>query len=387
MLMQTADGQALRMGATVLSVKNEPPAAGRGTPVSFKASVAEVSLGDKGAASGMNISGTIDNIIDAAGNVDASKATVTSSGDLPRIPSALIDAFATKDGTVVDALGPVAAVKFNVERYPLNGQPAPGAPPPVIDLTASSDRANASVKGTIRDGLFVSQTPFKANVVEVTQKLSERFIKGLPLFGTFEKTKQDAPAMIVIDNITAPLGNDPAKLNADINFDPGEARFGTSTGFSEVLKFVNGRTEGQVGKKLEPVKMTVRSGVVTYERWKVPLGEFMVETEGTVNLVTRMVDVITYVPIGAVSDRAMSALKLGAGAGGALSGLLGGTAADALTTVPFRTKGSMDHPSTSVDAELMAKNAVKNINPEELIKKGLGDLLKQNLPKVPTLPK
>jgi len=89
---------------------------------------------------------------------------------------------------------------------------------------------------------------------------------------------------------------------------------------------------------------------------------------------------VTYVPIGAVSDKAMAGLKMGSG----LNQLLGG-AAEALTEVPFRTTGSMDNPKTAVDPELMAKNAVKGLNPEKLLKDGLQDLLKPKTPK-PTVP-
>jgi hypothetical protein len=386
----TNDGRELTLGNTAVTIASQPPGES-GTPIDFTAMIAQIGVRDARSTSAappnvsnMKITGRVDGIVDGAGTVDPARAVVSTRADVPSIPTVLIDAFTTKDGTVVDALGPTASMKLNVERYPLSGTPVPGSPAPVIDLTASSERANASVKGTIKDNMFISQTPFTANIIEVTQALAERYIKGLPLMGTFQKSKEDLPANLTISNITAPLGNDLSKLNADIVFDPGEASFGTSSTFGELLKVFNSKTAGKVGQRLEPVSMQVRNGVATYQRWKLPLGEFTVETEGSVNLVTRTVDVVTYVPIAALSDGATS--KLGLGAGGALGSLIPG-AVDALTMVPFRTRGSMDGPSTNVDADLMAKNAVRGLQPEKLLQDGLKDLFKPREPKLPSAPK
>jgi len=382
MQMLASDGQTLRVGATNLNIKSDA-VGGSSTAVNFKVNVAEVTLGERDKAVGINITGVVNDLVDASGGINPSNATVSVRGDLPQIPTVLLDALSANDGTVVDALGPVAKAKFNIERYPLSGKPREGTTPPVIDVDAGSQRANAKVKGSIRsDGIFVSQEPFRANVLEVTQALSSRFIKGLPLMGTFVKTPQDQPATLEITNITASLQNDLSKLNADIVFDPGEARFGTSSAFGELLKVVEARTAGQVGKRLEPVTMKVRNGVATYDRWRVPLGEFTVETEGTVNLVNRTVDVVTYVPFAAVSDRAIGALNLGAGS--ALNKLIGGSTVDALTMVPIRTRGPMDQPSTNIDGEAFAKNLIKSVNPKDIIERGLGDLLKPKAPPTPS---
>lgn len=380
MAIATADGKNLAFGPTTAQVRSRPPGPG-GTPIDFNLGISQLTVGDGAPASDMAISGTIDNIISPDGTVNAANAVVNTRADLPRIPTVLIDALTTKDGTVVDALGALAAVTLNVERYPLDGQPALNSQPPLIELTAKSERAEASLKGTVRDGMYVSQAPFTARVSQVTQALSARFIKALPVLGTFEKTSADAPAALEVTNITAPLGKDFSKLNADIIFDPGEARFGTSSAFGELLKVVNSRTAGQVGQKLEPLTMQVRSGIATYQRWRVPLGEFVVETEGTVNLVNRTVDVVTYIPIGAVSDKVSAGLGGAGGLGKLLPGVL-----DAASLVPFRTSGSMDNPTTRVDPELMARNAVKAIDPEKLIKDNLKDLFKPKAPASPTSP-
>jgi hypothetical protein len=178
-------------------------------------------------------------------------------------------------------------------------------------------------------------------------------------------------------------------MNMLVNFDPGEGRFATSGVFNELLKAVAIRDQGQVGKRLEAIEITVKDGLASYKTWRVPIGEFTVETEGWINLSTRSVvvpspygdirleprhmDVITWVPFGALSDSAMGKLNLGIG--GALNKITPG-AIDALAKIPFRTRGLLDSPSTAPDAELVAKNLVKQIKPEEAIGNILDGLLK-----------
>ncbi|MBS0196304.1 MAG: hypothetical protein JSR77_06055 [Planctomycetes bacterium] len=379
--LQANDGSPMSLGGTSISINSDVPGP-RGTPVNFRMGVDSAKIADKPAVTGLNLKGTVDGLIGPDGGVNAQAATLSSNGDLPQIPTALIDALSTKDGTIPDALGPVASAKFTIERFPLGNQPPAGAPA-VVDFNATSERANASLRGTIRDNMYVSEKPFKASITEVTQALAERYIKGLPLFGSFEKSKKDQPATLEVTNITAALNNDLTKLNADVMFDPGEANFGTSGTFAELLKTINVKDAGTVGRRLEPINVQVRKGIATYQRWKVPLGQFTVETEGTVDLVNKQLDVVTYIPFGALSDKAAGQLNLGAGS--AITKILPG-AIESLTQIPFRTKGPMGAAKTNVDPEMLAKNLGKTLNPERIIKDNLGDLLKKSVPKEPKPP-
>ena len=121
-----------------------------------------------------------------------------------------------------------------------------------------------------------------------------------------------------------------------------------------------------IGQRLEPLTVTVQNGVATYPKWRLPLGEFVIETEGTVDLVNRQVDVVTWIPLGALTDKAAGVFNTGIG------GTLGKIGLDRMSTLPFRTRGSMDKPETNADLELFGKQTIKNINPGNLI----NDLLK-----------
>jgi hypothetical protein len=377
--MRTSDGRDVRLSGVEVSTQSRE-AAGAGTSIDFVAKVAQAQAGEA-AASSMQVRGSLDGLLDAAGVMDPARATVSVHGDLPSVPTALIDAFTTRDGLAVDALGPVASLKLDVDRFPLGDKPA-GGKEGAVSVTATSQRASASLKGVVRNGVLVGVEPVQANMTELSREMGGRFIDGLPLLGSFEKTAKDLAASLRVTDLTLPLSKDFSKLNGEVTFDPGEARFEASPEFAEVLKLVNARGVGVIGRQLEPLKVHVKQGVATYDSWTIPLGEFRVRSEGVVDLVRSSMDVVTYVPIEALSEKALSSLKAGTFAGKALPGV-----ADALREVPFRTKGALGGARTSIDFEMVAKNAVKNIDAEKLIQDGLDKLFKPRQPKQPAQPK
>ncbi len=373
--MRTSDGRDVRLSGVEVATSSRE-AGGAGTSIDFVAKAAQVEAGEA-KASAMQVQGSLDGLLDASGAIDASRATASVRGDLPAIPTALIDAFTTRDGLAVDAMGPVASLTLNVDHFPLGDKPA-GGKEGTVSLTASSQRVSASFKGAVRDGVLVGVEPVQASVTEVSRAMGGRFIDGLPLLGSFEKTAKDLAASLRVTDLTLPLSKDFSKLNAEVTFDPGEARFEASPEFAELLKLVNARGVGVVGRKLEPLKVHVKQGVATYDSWTLPLGEFRLRTEGVVDLVKSSMDVVTYVPIEALSDKALSSLKSGSFAGRVLPGV-----ADALREVPFRTKGPLGSAGTNIDFEMVAKNAVKGIDTDKLLQEGLDKLFKPRQPKQP----
>jgi hypothetical protein len=373
--MRTSDGRDVRLSGVEVATSSRE-AGGAGTSIDFVATAAEAQAGEA-KASALQVQGSLDGLLDPSGAIDGSRATVSARGDLPAIPTALIDAFTTRDGLAIDALGPVASLKFDVDRFPLGDAPA-GGKEGTVSMTASSQRASASLKGAVRDGVLVGVEPVQASVTELSRAMGGRFIDGLPLLGSFEKTAQDVAASLRVTDLTLPLSKDFSKLNAEVTFDPGEARFEASPEFAELLKLVNARGAGVVGRQLEPLRVHVKQGVATYDSWTIPLGEFRLRTEGVVDLVRNSMDVVTYVPIEALSDKALSSLKSGTFAGKVLPGV-----ADALREVPLRTKGPLGGAGTNIDFEMVAKNAVKGIDADKLLQEGLDRLFKPRQPRQP----
>ncbi len=365
-----ADGRTINLQNTRVTVERVPQ-----TPtvdIGYALTIGQAAVGEAAPTRDMRLSGSVTNLAGADGRLAIPTARLSADGRLPAIPTALVDALANQDGLLVDALGPIVEAQIKAARVPLGGfASVPAGPsreePPVIDLIARSPRAAVKLKGNINGPLYVSQEPLEVSVWELTRALSDRFLDGLPAIGAIEKTQQDAPATIRATGMTVPLDGQLQLLNADVVIDPGEARFSTSDTFGKLLKKVAARQSGVVGQRLQPLNVEVRQGIIRYPRYRIPLGEFSIETEGTVNLPAKTLDVVTWVPFGSLTDEAAGSFNTGLGS------LLGRSVPliESATMVPIRTKGPLDKPSTAPDLELFARNVIETVRPDNLLRDAL----------------
>ncbi len=310
------------------------------------------------------VKGTIKNLGDAAGNVNINGAEITAAAQVPTFPTAIIDALANQNGLLVDALGPTVTLDARADKLMLDPAKGSGS----LSASAKSAFAEASLQGNLDKGVFVSQAPLSVKVTQIQKSLSERLIKGIPITTSLEKTTAQLPAMVKGDSIRVPLNNDLSKLYGNFSVDPGELKFTTGGGFAKFLNVLSQKQEGYIGRKLQPLNVAVNAGVAKYQRWALPLGEFAIETEGTVDLVNRKLEVYTYVPFGALSDEAAGIYKKSLGNVPVLNELI-----QAATLMPFKTTGSFDNPKTEPDLERFVQEFGKRIRPDDLLKKGLED--------------
>lgn len=372
------DGQRMKLGNTRVTLST-PPAAEAASAIAFNVAVESVEApgaaqaSKPAAAQKISLVGNVSNLADKSGNVNADAATLTANGDMPVVPTALVDALAQQNGLLVDALGPTASVSLRAENFSKTG----GS----LSLEAGSERASAKVKGNSGAGVFAISEPLNVSIIEITQALAARFVTGMPLVGSIEKVKTDQPATIVASALRVPLDSDLSKLNGQIQIDPGQAKFTASEQFGPILNLAAQKTMASVGNKLEPMSITITNGVAEYAPWALPLGEFKLATEGKVDLVQKKVDVLTWIPLGALSEETAKLVSK-ANLGGALGDILGGKKEqdkkknDGLM-IPFRTKGSFGKTKTEPDLELLAKQAIDNAKPEDLLQKGLDSILKK----------
>lgn len=345
--------------------------------VSFALAMDQAQAGSAAPVSNIRIPGLIADLADGAGNVTPDNAKLTLVGELPAVPTVLLDTLAAQNGLLVEALGPVTTIKVNADRF--------GRPGGKLTALATSARASFDLAGVVKDQAFTNnpETPLKIGVSEITQDLSKRLVKGLPLFGSVEKNPKDRPASVTGTNLKLPLSNDLSKLDGDFLIDPGEINFQIAGDFADIvaapiLNAAKANASGVAGKKLTPMNVQIRSGVMTLSRWSVPVGEFTIGMDGTVNLATGAIDFTTYIPAGAI---ALEKLNL-PGSG------LGAIGADIIknAVIPVRTTGTTAARKTAVDGDAAAKELLKGFDPGKLLDKGLKDLLKPKQPAPPPTP-
>ncbi len=101
----------------------------------------------------------------------------------------------------------------------------------------------------------------------------------------------------------------------------------------------------QTTREFSPFVITAKDGVLTYEKYSIPIGGDEIEASGTVDLVQREIDMILYVPHVMLAEYLVGEFKTG------LSGLISGTVPflNSLLRMPLRVHGPIDDPKVTPD--------------------------------------
>lgn len=291
----------------------------------------------------------IANPADASGVVNAANFRFNGDVDISSFPSPIVDELANQGGLLAELLGPTVSLQSTARNLSINGEDATGK----LTVDATSPRATAKLQGRLKNGEFIQNGPVSIELREIRTQLVQELAGGLPLVQSLEKTPQDKPATITTEGLTVPIDNDLTKLNGKVTIDLGVARFTTSNLIGKLVKGIGGREAGAIGRKIEPFVINLNHGVAKYDRFSLPVGEFALDTRGEVDLVKKTINVVTYVPIFALTDEAAGLLNTG------IAGKIG--ILDRNTMVPITTKGSLDKPQTGVDVGLFMKETGENI--------------------------
>ncbi len=374
----TDEGVALKIGGVALDVRR----GSNPSELAFTMDVPRWTLGDRPEVrpTKSRIAGTIARFADEAGNPSFETAVVNVEAGIEPIPTELLDGLANQGGLLVDALG--ERVNFSASAQNLSKNAG------TLRASAGSPNATATVQGRMANGVFVVDPASNATVSRVTTDLTDRFRAAIPIVSRFEKTERDEPLRVTLDSpVVVPIDGTFDALNGDLTLDLGTASFATSDMFSKVLRVVQQRDAGQVGRRMPAIKFHMRDGVVTFDRYPLPLGEFTVHTEGVINLSSRRVkirsgsdrdaknflepghmEVLTVVPAGAVALETLDVL--GSGLlnlpGRVLPGL------NTLTNVPFRTRGPIADPKTDVAVDLIGNQLINNLSRPDKLFENIG---------------
>lgn len=296
------------------------------------------------------------------GTFDPSKAVITCDADLRKIPTALVDGRLHMDGFLLDLLGPTTSIRLTADGFGLGR----GS----VLFIAGSHRAGVRVSGSIKDDGFVLDDQTSVRISTISKEFGRRIASAVPVISEFYSTPEDRPASITTTGLIVPLDGDISKLDGTIDINPGVLRFHTDKLFGPILKAAKQDQSGFVGTDLKPLTVNINNGVISYKRYMLPLGEFSIGSEGSIDLVNRTLDMITWIPFGALTDEVAGQLNSG------LGNMLGGAFPfiEKLTLVPIRVRGPMDHPKIEPDAGLFLQNTVDTIRPDKLIIEGLNEL-------------
>ncbi len=315
--------------------------------------------------------GTLQLARDPAGTILPDESVLNLRASANNAPIDFLDALLDQGGVLSDLAGGVASAEFVAEDLTKDR----GG----VRLSIDTPTTTVNLRGRVRDATFRARPidegeQAQIRVASFTPQLSSRISEIMPLLSGIEKDENDRPATLTIKRLELPLDGDLSKLNANVDLDLGTAGFRASRAFAPFLKALSWDVDAQAGKRLKPINLRARDGVVLYRDVRIPLGEFTIRLDGQVDLASRSIDAVTYLPFGSLSA------EFGADIQGQIARVLGplGVAPDMNTLqVPIRLSGPMGSPQASLAGDLFVESLRSSFKPEDLLRGGLDEALKR----------
>lgn len=289
----------------------------------------------------------VQNLADAGGSPTGAPV-ITGSSEIQSFPTAVLDGLARQRGVLRDGLGPSMDFTARFNGFSRNSgtlSAAMDSPRAIVNLSGTGAGGTLALGGApVASGPGGSTPGLKVQIVEISQSLGERLFKRIVSVSSVYKTRQDGPGSVTSSDLVVPLDGDMAKFHGTLRVDIGTARFTvSSSAVKQLLKGFNQKVDGVVGQRMAPFDVVINRGVATFNDVKVPLGEFVCETSGTIDLVRDSSEVVLWIPFTQVSDeftgKVLGGIDLGIG------GLLNRGLPQELQRellVPFRVRQSGD---------------------------------------------
>lgn len=345
---------------------------------------------------------------DPQGNFDRNGARVNLDFKTGNIPTAIIDGLANQGGELVKLVGPAIMLEAQAAEFSLGGSgsayfslrskhtppsaatdvravpagPAgstPAAPPVSITPMALIQLATREQPAPLRPGPIIDTRGVRPLLVELSQfsySVDTKLLKMFPLFANIERKPGPTKTSITSRNLVIPADGDMRRLNGELLVDIGKIDYTFKRELGEFLDTVVFTAAGEAQRPIAPFTISIVNGVMTYDKFDLPIRNFVIKTRGTVDLVNNTVDVIMYVPTVAAAPSVMR--KLNADLGSGFGSILPDVIAEG-TMVPIRSRGPIDNPTISIDVELFFKEFGNSLTKEpgkiiDNIGRGLGDI-------------
>ena len=236
----------------------------------------------------IELTGTVTDLV-TDGVLTLPQATLAMTARIDGLHTAVIDGLADMQGLLVAALGPrvdavATASNFSRETGVLKAR-----------IEASNGWLDGTVYGSNNALLIKADQPLRAEL-ELTKPLRERLLYKLhPLLADIRTTEQ--PLRISIGESSIPLDGDVSRLDAVLEITVGRVEFDSGSQALLLLTLANASNARTISGEIEPIKVRIRKGVVTYERFAVKLDKYTLIYSGTIDLNTRYVNLRSEVPL------------------------------------------------------------------------------------------
>jgi hypothetical protein len=268
------------------------------------------------------------------GALDPTRATLELVGEGRQVPTALLDAVGSFKGLLVAAVGPV--IDLDVRAQEFSGSSG--------RLEGRLESANGWLEGELQgvDAAIHVQPkkPLRAALV-ITPDLTQRLLARLHPF-MVDVRSVEQPLQAIVTSARIPLDGDITALDLDgeIGIGPVEFDSGALTlGFLAIANSSRGET---LPGEIKPIKVRIRKGVVTYDRFAARVHKVNMIWSGSVDLKSGAVNMRTEIPF---EDLSLAIKEL--------EGLEN-------ISVPLTMTGTLGNLKYDVDPEFIAEAALQS---------------------------
>lgn len=243
--------------------------------VSLEAS-GDAAVADPGADAALRTTGKVSVAVAAMGLVGpdgaiaVDRAQLSGSVKVTGFPTAIVDTLAGAKGDLVDAVGPALTMELDA-RTVASEQEARATE---LSLNFSSSLVQVQVpRMVLSDGLLlVRQSQPIEGTVAISRSLKDRVLEQInPVFSDIVSAP---PVRWRLSSAQLPLDLDMRRLDAALQVDVGEVRFRRSGQFLSKFVASEGSPDGIVPGLIEPLRVDVASGRLTYRDFKLRVGRF-----------------------------------------------------------------------------------------------------------------
>jgi hypothetical protein len=252
------------------------------------------------------------------------------------IDTRLVDAMCNGGGVLVDSIGSPATIELLAIDI-LNN--------PTLVAGGSTEKATFEASLGVFDGnvFSIKDTTSRTDLL-LSPSLTKHLLKDLgPILSDIRSV--DRPISITISNASASLEGDLSKLNADIRIDIGAAELDSGSITMQLLPSFKSSHVITVPAFFEPIQIEIRNGVVKYKEFRLTIdNKYAIPHSGTINLITRKLDLKSTVPLTGLGHSIKELRNL-----------------ETDIDVPLRTTGTIEDHVTTVDPSFDLNKVLESV--------------------------
>jgi hypothetical protein len=279
------------------------------------------------------LDGRFGDLLDESGAISIEGGRLELDSNLEGLPTAIVDAMAGFNGLLTDALGPRIDARIVASDFSREGGTIDA------DIRATHGSLKAAAAGgdnalrSVAGGVATAE-------LELTPALRQRLLSRIhPIFGDVRTV--DQPLRAKASNVVLPLDGDVSRLQADLELTVGNVELDSGSLLLGLIEAFDKEQKPTIQGSIEPVRATIRDGVVRYERFAMNVDKYSLVYTGQIDLNTKRLDLRTEIPLTGLAASVKE---------------LRGIAEN--ITVPLVTTGTLDDHKTEPDLTGVSESAI-----------------------------